>query len=1180
MIVKRIKPPQVTVLAALIAAWCAQGALAAPLALAQYPAGTAYNMPIPNVILSVDTSGSMDGKDGTTRTRIQWLRQGLQDTLVNRSTYDNKFRLAWQSFGCNNIPSNGGNCGNKNAMGIFSGTHKTNFGTWVNALSANGWTPSHQLVWNAGQYLMTTGANSPWNATPGTADNNPLTCRKAYHIFLTDGGWNRYKEDIIPSFNAFSFQSKMQATSADRIGDADQTDMTLPDTTAYSITDPQTRVYRGAGGSDTPRVCLASNWGTCTKWSNDFAYPTLSDMAFHFWSKDLQPAIPNNVVPSIVKSGDETFTSGANSLTLNEYWNPKNDPATWQHLVHYTIGYGSTASTWRNSGSNPLFANGGMYGSDLTKTILGQKLWTDLTLTYSENNYDHYRPEDLWHMAINSRGKYFPVTGGDLGPVFDEIFGSIVADTTRPVTGFTSASGSVSRIGTSSYQSGYVAAETGNLSTNNRWFGYVVSNTISTSGAATPNAAWGVTADGQNVSTGDKLDALSNTDIANRVILSFNDASREGISFEWGSTSPLSDTQKTLLNRGDTALPFGTSNGDNKGQDRLNFIRGDRSKESDQTGGTFRVRKSRQGDIVNSAIWYAGPPVSGYSFGGYQSFASAQRKRFPMLYVGGNDGMLHGFSADDGAEKIAYVPQGVIQNLPLLADSAYTHQYYVDGSPFTADLKLGTGSTADDWSTYLVGTLGAGGKGFFVLDVTNPGTSDGTIGSNFLKNNASSLVVMDKTAYNPDSADPNWAQNWDDVGYIFGNPVVAETNAQRALQVTRTNDGRWALILGNGYNSKNERPVLLIQYLDGDKKLKTIPAAIAVTGPNKDEAQSNGLSTPQFLDVNGDGIPDFVYAGDLRGNMWKFDLSSNDAAEWKVALGGSALFTASYTDTASGSTSRQPITTPPVLRPNREVGGLMVSFGTGRNVTEGDRTDSSKQTVYSILDNTRYSVKTSGSGMGKVEVCTDTSGTPPKCPTPSTVSGRSVLQQQSVDTGSRQAGAGVSAGRAFWKLSSTKPTYACAASATSCTPQKGWYMDLPEAGERVLAQMDFYDGGNILEIISEVPASGSATADSEEVCTPSPRAVKNFRTMLNISTGMPAGAPLMNVDGNVYTDPSGNTYGIYNSNDSGYARMESSPKELRIGTRLEQSRTGADGKKDNLAKLPELLLRPNWRQLK
>ena len=71
-----------------------------------------------------------------------------------------------------------------------------------------------------------------------------------------------------------------------------------------------------------------------------------------------------------------------------------------------------------------------------------------------------------------------------------------------------------------------------------------------------------------------------------------------------------------------------------------------------------------------------------------------------MLYVGGNDGMLHGFSAADGKEKIAYVPRGVIGDLKKLADPKYNHQYFVDGSPMTGDVL--DGST---WRTALVGTL-------------------------------------------------------------------------------------------------------------------------------------------------------------------------------------------------------------------------------------------------------------------------------------------------------------------------------------------------------------------------------------------------------------------------------------------------------------------------------------------
>ena len=132
-------------------------------------------------------------------------------------------------------------------------------------------------------------------------------------------------------------------------------------------------------------------------------------------------------------------------------------------------------------------------------------------------------------------------------------------------------------------------------------------------------------------------------------------------------------------------------------------------------------------------------------------------------------------------------------------------------------------------------------------------------------------------------------------------------------------------------------------------------------------------------------------------------------------------------------------------------------------------------------------------------------------------------------------------------------------------------MDLPVAGERVTTSFDFYDGGNILEIISEKPASGSATASGEEVCAPQPQAARPFRTLINIASGSTAKPPIMDVNGD----------GAYTAtDDGGYARMTASSKELRFATKNKQIRKGNDGKEDKLAKLPELMLRPGWRQLK
>lgn len=1182
---------------------------AAPLELAQYPAGTAYKAPIPNVVLSIDTSASMttynsDGPRGTAVNRLNFVKDGLNKTLVESSKYNDQFRLAWQSFQCNSIPSSNGNCNNKNSMGRFSGDHKNNFKNWIQSLGATiNLTPSSMLIHSAGEYLKNPlGRDNPWNASPGTEDPAPLGCRRAYHIFLTDGGWNFTYENnaITDTFkNGMLISTTTEVTQGGStettktptnttIQNTDGSNQDLPDGTLYNINSDQTRIYRDTFGSnETKSISSSSTTGSwsnrkTTKITNNYAYPSLSDMAFYYWATDLQPSIENKNIPKIRKTGQETFTNDRRSVTLNEYWNPKNNPATWQNLVHYTIGYGSTASNLpKINSTSPQWTGGtfGMYDTGFTNLAVGNTKWDDVTSALADRNYDTYRPQDMWHMAINSRGKFYPVSGGDLSGVFSDIFDDIIVDNAVPISGFTSASGSVSRVGTQSFQTSYIATD--DASTNNdRWHGYITSDSISTSGISSPNPSWDITSGGKHQSTADKLDKK---DINKRLILTYDAyaLTPQAVPFQWSklSASDNAPSQTMWLNNG--KISTGSANaikaaleGDKLGQERLNFIRGDRTKEIRQIGGKFRNRKSRQGDIVNSAIWYTGAPTNGYTESSYKSFANTHRGRLPMLYVGGNDGMLHGFSAQDGTEKIAYIPHGVVRNLSALSDPNYSHKYYVDGSPFTGDIKIAENSTSDAWRTYLVGTLGAGGRGYFVLDVTKPGadssfnvtpTSPAAPNTNFTEDDVSTLVVMDKTAAaiseEAPPVKPTDPNAHPDIGHIFGSPVVAESNHQRALQITRTNDGRWAFITGNGYNSSNESPVLLIQYLDGDKSLKTIPAAPA----GSTEASGNGLSTPQLLDVNGDSIPDFVYAGDLRGNLWKFDISSAKANDWGVSFDGQPLFTANYSS-AAGNSSRQPITAAPVLRPNRVVGGLMVAFGTGQNLTEFDRSDTSVQTVYSILDNTRYEIEGDGENKGKVKVKASE-------PTPTPINSRSDLQAESVigGIGNGTAGAQASTGRSFWKLSNTEVIYACASDSTDCTAKKGWYMDLPVAGERVTTSFDFYDGSSILEIISEKPASGSATASGEEICAPQPQAAKTFRTLINIVSGITAKSPIMDVDGD----------GFYTSaNDGGYARMTAPSKELRFGTRDKQIRKGNDGTEDKLAKLPELMLRPNWRQLK
>jgi type IV pilus assembly protein PilY1 len=696
----------------------------------------------------------------------------------------------------------------------------------------------------------------------------------------------------------------------------------------------------------------------------------------------------------------------------------------------------------------------------------------------------------------------------------------------------------------------------------------VLAETLSSSGTTSPKSGWG-TAPGatpaRSLSTAEKLDGLPNTAIVNRVVLTTNDITNQGISFAWTSadaTSPLSTNQKAYF----------TENGavtDTVGENRVNFIRGDRSRED---GITYRLRSSRQGDIVNSNIWYTGKPASNFSFSGYVAFAQAKKNRSPMIYVGGNDGMLHGFSASDGSEKIAYVPKGIMSRLPSLTKPGYTHQFFVDGSPFTGDVY-----SDDEWKTMLVGTLGAGGRGYFVLDVTDPTT--------FTVTDAATVVVLDNTlsqrATASAPADPSGTDA--DLGHIFSAPVPDAVYSMRASQIAKLNNGRWATVLGNGYNSVNEKPVLYIQYLDGTKEVQKINAIKAQSSADIDVNKSgNGLSAPRLVDINGDDQPDVVYAGDLKGNLWKFDISSSDSSEWDVAFSGSPLFVAykrtnnnDNTATTANTSLRQPITVAPTVRPNeRGRTGMMVAFGTGRNLTDADSSNTDVQSIYSVLDNTQYRVRSS-SNPSRIEVhpgedCSgNTSGCTPVA-APAVVTASDLLIQQSVSTTS-MAGAGASSATTFWSSSSNAVDWKNNANI------KGWYLNLPVSGERLLSNLSFYDGSNIMSVLTRVPGQNSS-AQADEACSATYSTAQQYLSLLNIMDGLAPKIPLMDKNGDGY-------YSSLDSNASRLSLLGDGTSTTKTSDGFQVKSQGVNSanqvvsKTDNLAAIPILAIRPTWRQL-
>jgi hypothetical protein len=200
------------------------------------------------------------------------------------------------------------------------------------------------------------------------------------------------------------------------------------------------------------------------------------------------------------------------------------------------------------------------------------------------------------------------------------------------------------------------------------------------------------------------------------------------------------------------------------------------------------------------------------------------------LYVGANDGMLHAFDATTGAERFAYVPGGIdFTNLATLSDPQYVHRYFVDGPVVASSFAQTPGKN------YLVGALGRGGKGLYGLDVTTP--------ASFAAGNAL------------------WEVNdaGGDMGMVVGEPLVVTLNDTANTK---------AVVVSNGFNSTNGHSVLFLINIATGAIIKKFD-----TGVGGD----NGMSAPLGLDTDRSGTLDYVYAGDRKGNLWKFDVTGNTA---------------------------------------------------------------------------------------------------------------------------------------------------------------------------------------------------------------------------------------------------------------------------------------------------------------
>ena len=430
--------------------------------------------------------------------------------------------------------------------------------------------------------------------------------------------------------------------------------------------------------------------------------------------------------------------------------------------------------------------------------------------------------------------------------------------------------------------------------------------------------------------SGKKLTAV---DAASRVVLT-NDGNT-GVAWRTNTTFTTAFTD-ALRGTGTGALT--TTQGDQL----INYLRGDRSQEIPV--GIWRKRSDDNvmGMVVNSTPWLQSQPVAEQlgllptGAPSYASFITAQKSRDSLLWVGANDGMLHGFKAtgsDAGAPVMSYIPSPMVGQLRSLSQGS-TIISGVDGSPFTGDVLVGS-STSALWKTYLFGSLGRGGKAVFALDVTTPTT--------LTESNASSIY---KWMFSSDDDS--------DLGYIISD-YQKHPISKQASPIVRMNNDKYAILVPNGLGSTNGRAYLYVLFVDGPSSGTWTGGTHYVKIPT-DTLGANGLMGANWVDTNNDGKADLIYGTDFLGRVWKFDVSSAATSNWKSAfLSGTTpipLFE------AKSGTDSLAITTSPVLS-TPSFGGVMVHFGTGRAISSTDYPDASKtQRVITVYDRLNWTTPT------------------------------------------------------------------------------------------------------------------------------------------------------------------------------------------------------------------------------
>lgn len=865
-----------------------------------------------------------------------------------------------------------GNFGGNNHVAEFDTTERAFFYQWLRNLQINGGTPLLPATRQVGDYFSSSGTDSPYSVDPGTGGADQISCRLNAHIMLSDGYWN----------------SGGQQNNIIR----DEQVITLPDGTAYDPASTNHNIYQDAQ----PQV-------------------TLSDVAFHYWASDLS-SLENNVPP---------YYPSSTGNPLTDYWNPSNDPANWQHMINFNIAFGIAGRVPLTPTAYDALIGGNSF---VNSTGANQTGWTTLESTIEA------KADDMYHAAINSRGQFFSASNPD--DLVDSLVSVMSAIASRE------SSAAAVDLNSSSIASG-VGVFQSRFFTDN-WTGDLQARPISDgSGSDSCNTApiGSICAPAWSAADINTAQSLFPSNVDQRVVYTIDPTislGSKGQRFIW---SDLSAPQRALIQNTDSLLTA---------QERLGYLRGSALNE-ESNGGVFRTRpNSRVGAIVHSSPEFVGngfdqsgefdvlyPDDIESSGGTHRDFlcsnptdtnsdglidtcsSGIRNSRDPVVYVGGNDGMLHAYDArldhaDGGKELFNFVPNAVFENLHEISKPTFTTGAFVDGELASSDVFY-----AGAWHTVLVGGLRTGGQAYYALDVTNPsalisqtpGAADQLVRWEFSDDNTSG-VAEGATGANGDQ----------DLGYTFGTPHIVKVNYDGG----GSNTGRWVAIFGNGYNatfadgnqSTSGHAVLYIVDVETGLLIKKLDTGVGSL------ANPNGISgiAPILNDI--DLTVDYVYAGDLHGNLWKFDIGSDDVTEWGSAYSASSQPAPLFSAAADGLA--QPIqSTPQVSR--HFLGGNLVYFGTGRYLEDGDNSTDTQQSFYAVWDKDMCTVG------GTSTACKDTDFRTARTHVNNNVL-RTSMQGQAVTVDS----SGV-------RETSNNPV--------DWSSATGWYLDFPTgAGERAIGR--------------------------------------------------------------------------------------------------------------------------------